>query len=272
MNDRYINAQRKITKCLIEDEYVIWEGQPGMNDLFNFENNFGSFVFSPIFVGFAIYLLFFAQTPESSGEGLEYAFAAVLFSIFIYNTFIVYIKERRNRKKIYYFLTNKRAFIVNETTVEVISDIRNREYSVKYLKSGNMTIDFDPSIFSERTKRAGSKVLRLAFLDICHGEHVLELIKLGTFKENSSYITHNDIILENDERIMWEGKPAEGNLFYRGEIGICLFSILWTLGIAYMISTRIGIEGLINHFPITMIPVLMLFVGIYLFINRTIYI
>lgn len=268
MDERYIDAQRLLTKHLIENEYVIWEGQPGMRHLLNVESVFVSLVTGGFFGGFAIALFSTLFSHEHSQEGIEYVFGVILFAIAIYFVFFIYILERKNRKKTYYFLTNKRAFIIRNQAIEIIEDVKNHEYSIVHLKYGNITIDFDPSIFSQRTKLAGSNVLRLAFLDIQNGMNVLELIKLGTYKEKSTYITYQGIPLTKDENILWKSKPSLNHLLYPGEIRFIIFASIWTLGLGIMVITRIGIEGMISYFPITIIPILMFVVGLYLMIGR----
>ena len=271
MVDKFVEAQKLLAKHLVEEEYVIWNGQPGMNDFLNLQ------IIANCFLG-GFYCTFgimaFNEYVKTNYDFIEFGillvFAVVLLTLGSCIIIFSFVLERRCREKIYYFLTNKRLFFIRDDKIEFVEDLQNHNRDVKELKNGNKTIDFDPNIFSERPCCSFAKQLRFALVDIADADLVLDLIKHGPIAKTFSQYENrpNDQLLEEHEWMLWKGSPHKGHLLYPKEIGFILFSSFWTLGLLYVIIFRISLEGMISIFPVSLIPLLMFIIGCYLLFGR----
>ena len=271
MDDKFVEAQRLLAKHLVEEEYVIWNGQPGMKDFLNLPIIANTFV-GCFFCSFGIMLI--NEYTKATYDLIEYSFflmiAIILLTIGLSILIASFVSEKRCRERIYYFLTNKRLFFIRGDKIEFIEDLQNHNRDVKELKNGNKTIDFDPNIFSERPCCSFAKQLRFALVDIADADLVLDLIKHGPIAKTFSQYENrpNDQLLEEHEWMLWKGSPHKGHLLYPKEIGFILFSSIWTLGLLYIVIFRISLEGMISIFPVSLIPLLMFIIGCYLLFWR----
>lgn len=261
-DESYIRRQLK------QDEFIIWRGKPDKGVPLNFVDILLS-VFGLIILGFAVALWktnFILEFSDMIYLGL----AILVTLIGSYFLFIRYFVEMWKRSKIYYVLTNQRLFITLGSRVHVVANHNVKNADIKYHRNDHVSVYFDGQP-CKQTREAGLSLDCLSLLNIANGQYVIDLMKnekpIEALQQVSASQTNN-VTLQQEEVILWQGAPASGNLYYAKEF---LLSLSGLAGVGFFGSIAfvgIGFEGLIESFPFSILPLIPLGFSCYVMFIR----
>lgn len=260
--------ESSIKHQLKQDEFIIWRGKPDKGLNFHFIDLILS-VFGIFILGFAIALWRTSYLLDFS-DMIYLGLAVLLTCLGLYFLFVRYFVEMMKRSKIYYVLTNQRLFITFGSSVHVVENHNVKNASIKYHKNNHVSVYFDAHMQKQR-REAGLSFDCLSLLNIANGQHVIDLMKSDNPVESLRQIPEtqaNEYRLQDEEVILWQGAPAEGNLIQSNDLLLSLIGIVIMIVCSFMAISNLGLDGIIESLPITIIPFIPVIFGCYLLYVR----
>lgn len=127
---------------LQEEEQILWQGRPNPNKLFT---KFDMFYF-PITLLWCVAIAFFGYLIVKASSEFDLTYIYIIFIIFtamgLYLLVGRFLYKKARRKSIYYYITNKRAIILNKDSIKFENLENIKGIHKDQLKDGSGTLTF----------------------------------------------------------------------------------------------------------------------------------